>query len=225
MLQAFSVSSYRSFLEETRIELRPITLLLGKNSSGKSSLTRLIPLLQQSVDRRTASPILWTSDVIDFGEISNVINHSSKDESVGISFELDGSNYMRYAQMRSPFYTGLNELVPSVGLIRFTARLASQNGRTRYKSTKIEVTGNSAEIFWGDRTVDALFVNGHPVPNYISEMKPFSDTTNLFPTLAFRQSDTEDPRSLRSYAAFGSYNMYSGLTDAFDSFINKKTGA
>lgn len=36
-ITAFTVKNYRSFLEETRVELRPLTLLFGYNNSGKSS--------------------------------------------------------------------------------------------------------------------------------------------------------------------------------------------
>jgi len=47
-LSSFSVSRYRSFLDETRIDLRPLTLLFGYNNAGKSTLMRVPPLLADS---------------------------------------------------------------------------------------------------------------------------------------------------------------------------------
>lgn len=44
---AITVRRYRCFVEPTRLELRPITLLFGVNNSGKSALLRLLPLLAE----------------------------------------------------------------------------------------------------------------------------------------------------------------------------------
>ena len=45
MLKKILFTNYKAFADETAIELRPITVLLGKNSSGKSSVCKLISLL------------------------------------------------------------------------------------------------------------------------------------------------------------------------------------
>lgn len=47
-LVSYAVENYRGFVEETKIELRPLTLLFGYNSAGKSALMRLLPLLADS---------------------------------------------------------------------------------------------------------------------------------------------------------------------------------
>ncbi|MEZ4466696.1 MAG: AAA family ATPase [bacterium] len=56
-LTAFTVTGYRTFAEPTRIELRPITLLYGRNNAGKSALLRLLPLLGDSVADTADSPL------------------------------------------------------------------------------------------------------------------------------------------------------------------------
>lgn len=47
MLKSLSVSNYKAF-REANIELKPITILLGENSVGKSSLLQLLLLLKQT---------------------------------------------------------------------------------------------------------------------------------------------------------------------------------
>lgn len=57
VLSALSIAGYRCFAEETRLELRPLTLLFGRNSAGKSSLLRLLPILGRSVTDSARSPL------------------------------------------------------------------------------------------------------------------------------------------------------------------------
>lgn len=44
-LTSFTVKNYRSFVDTTRIEIRPLTLLFGYNSAGKSALLRFLPIV------------------------------------------------------------------------------------------------------------------------------------------------------------------------------------
>lgn len=56
-LDWFEVENYRSFRRRTRIELRPLTLLFGYNSSGKSALLRTLPLIGISADDEFRAPL------------------------------------------------------------------------------------------------------------------------------------------------------------------------
>ncbi|WP_165673280.1 AAA family ATPase [Metapseudomonas otitidis] len=57
MLKSFSVENYRSFSRRQEISLKPLTLLFGWNSGGKSALLRFIPLLAESI--KVAGPPIW----------------------------------------------------------------------------------------------------------------------------------------------------------------------
>lgn len=59
---SFTVENYRGFLKSTRIELRPLTLIFGHNSSGKSALVRFLPLLAESLAER-AAPIRLDGEI------------------------------------------------------------------------------------------------------------------------------------------------------------------
>jgi hypothetical protein len=56
-LHAVTTHHYKSFEPTARLELRPLTLLLGRNNAGKSSLLRLLPILARSASDRAASPL------------------------------------------------------------------------------------------------------------------------------------------------------------------------
>ena len=42
------IENYRAVKDSGVIELRPITIAVGRNSAGKSSFVRLFPLLKQT---------------------------------------------------------------------------------------------------------------------------------------------------------------------------------
>lgn len=65
--------NYRCFDDTGDIELRPITLLLGANSSGKSSFLKFFPLLQQSVGTTVNGLFLWDGPNVDFKDFKNTV--------------------------------------------------------------------------------------------------------------------------------------------------------
>ncbi len=54
---ALIVGGYRGYADEQRLELRPLTVLFGRNNSGKSALVRALPLLSASI-RGTGAQVL-----------------------------------------------------------------------------------------------------------------------------------------------------------------------
>ncbi len=45
-----SVQGFKSLYEESRIEIRPLTILAGANSSGKSSIMQPLLLMKQTLE-------------------------------------------------------------------------------------------------------------------------------------------------------------------------------
>lgn len=55
------------------VNLKPITLLVGANSSGKSTFLRAIPLFKQSINAKTIGPLLWYGKEVDFGSYDTAL--------------------------------------------------------------------------------------------------------------------------------------------------------
>ena len=106
-LTALGIKRLRSLYDlSPPLELRPITILLGKNSAGKSSFARLFPLLRQSVERRKQSPILWFGDLVDYGSLTQAITRGSNDLELILKLNLndgDASRRARPNHLRSVF--------------------------------------------------------------------------------------------------------------------------
>jgi AAA15 family ATPase/GTPase len=83
------IENFRSLLNTGPIEIKPITVLIGKNSSGKSSFLRTFPLLKQSVEERTKSPILMYGRFVDFGSSYEDLKPRFSDGNYTLSFTFD----------------------------------------------------------------------------------------------------------------------------------------
>jgi predicted ATP-dependent endonuclease of OLD family len=97
---SYGLSNFRRLKAIQPIPLKPITILVGKNSSGKSSYLRSLPLLNQSITTDTAGAILWWGDFVDFGSFKETIHHKSPDKEISFHFslsDLDLSDAARFA--------------------------------------------------------------------------------------------------------------------------------
>ena len=68
--------------------MRPLTVLVGRNSSGKSSFLRFLPLLRQSIEARTTGPIQWYGDYVDFGGFDETVSSFSDKKEMRFGFRL-----------------------------------------------------------------------------------------------------------------------------------------
>jgi len=61
-VEAIRLQNFMAFEDTGWVELRPITLLFGRNSSGKSALIRALLLLKQSLESPPgAGPLVFST--------------------------------------------------------------------------------------------------------------------------------------------------------------------
>ena len=88
-LEKIQIKNVRSLGDTGVVPLSPITLLVGENSSGKSTFLRTFPLIKQSISKRTDGPLLWAGDAddyVDFGSFSETVTNNG---SSSIVFDFD----------------------------------------------------------------------------------------------------------------------------------------
>ena len=92
-ITAISVQGFKSLAEETRIEVRPLTILAGANSSGKSSIMQPLLLLKQTLEASyDPGPLLLNGPNAKFTSVNQFISRLKKHPdgqtfSVGIGHE------------------------------------------------------------------------------------------------------------------------------------------
>lgn len=100
MITSFRIQNLRSIKDSGFIELKPINILLGANSTGKSTFLRSFPLFTQSVNKKLRGPISWFDmSLVDFGDYKTARNKRAL-PSEGIRFsykieDLSGNRYYR----------------------------------------------------------------------------------------------------------------------------------
>lgn len=86
-MDSIRIKNIRSIVDSGEIQLSRINLLLGRNSSGKSSFLRLFPMLKESTRHELRSPILWFDENYDFGDFSNTLSRHAQGEKDTISIQ------------------------------------------------------------------------------------------------------------------------------------------
>ena len=87
-IKSIYVENYKAF-KEAKIDLNKLTVLLGTNSSGKSSLIKLILMLSQSLENEIQNDQLITiGSLTDLGEIENIFHNREISQDIKIQFNI-----------------------------------------------------------------------------------------------------------------------------------------
>ena len=105
-LKNIRFENFRGFIDTGKIDVKPLTVLVGGNASGKSTFLRFFPLLKQTLTTKTSEPILWYGDLVDFGDFETTLNNHSKDKGmyVTLSFDLHYTDLINYRVFRRLYY-------------------------------------------------------------------------------------------------------------------------
>lgn len=73
-MKSIRLINYRSLKDSEDICIKPLTFLLGANSTGKSSFLKILPLLKQSTGPAVRGTFLWNGSLVDFKDFQNVVH-------------------------------------------------------------------------------------------------------------------------------------------------------
>ncbi|RYH71168.1 MAG: hypothetical protein EON54_00295 [Alcaligenaceae bacterium] len=76
LIKSLSLKNFKGFSDEVRIGLRPITLLFGANSAGKSSILHALQYAREILERNNANAdrTLQGGDAVDLGGFLNLVH-------------------------------------------------------------------------------------------------------------------------------------------------------
>lgn len=93
-MESFRLFNIKSFEDTGEIDIKPITVFVGKNSSGKSSLVRFPVVLAQTFMEDTISPIIFNGKQVDYGNFEDVV-HGHEGKEVGFKMNLPNTIFGR----------------------------------------------------------------------------------------------------------------------------------
>lgn len=202
-ITAIRLQNFMAFGEDPNaawIELKPITLLFGRNSSGKSAIIRALRLLKQSLtDAPADSPFAYkTEDGMDVGFFENILHGQETDKlkkrvlSFGFRMNVSVPSLMRLlgfdkleekdAQVEITFSFGWNEKRGNPELVLLVvdapAALVGEKRRTLFGADRLEYDkisqDPSAWWFWSDflPLADNTYKEAEPWPAVIVDLQP-----------------------------------------------------
>lgn len=168
---ALRLKNFRNFADTGQIDIRPITVLLGRNGSGKSSLTRVFPMLRQTFENRSAAPLLLLGNYVDFGGFDDV--RSTADPDAPIIFEIGASSsfFSSYRTRLLPPYQRFPRLKVSDTFTKivYEARIMHRSDRTQLDSFCIQLDDDIASF--------QLTSTGR-ISNFVFNHQDFTNFTN-----------------------------------------------
>ena len=182
-MRSIRLKNFRSLRDTERIELRPITLLVGANSSGKSSFLRFFPLLRQTVETPTESPLLWYTDTgyVDFGDFSQAVRRGAEPRAITVDFEIQAPALTEF------FHDG------TVGL---SMNLQEQDGRTQVRECVITCIDDWCKLSFDNTNALTVFeINGFDMLRLDPSWRARLDGVHLVPELCLEFASDVEPAS------------------------------
>ena len=95
MLSEIKLSNFRMFDDEVTVRFRPITVLIGRNSSGKSSIIKFVLMLKQSTLSESSQFPVVDGSSVKMGTFKELKNKKTKKATLRfeLSFRAPFSNY------------------------------------------------------------------------------------------------------------------------------------
>jgi predicted ATPase len=90
-LTAIELENFKGVGKRVRLELRPITLLFGANSAGKSTILQALQYVREVLERRNANPdrTIFGGDFVDLGGFRNLVHLRDLSRRIGIKLHLN----------------------------------------------------------------------------------------------------------------------------------------
>ncbi len=90
MLKSWSIENFKPIVNSGALKLAPVTVLAGRNSSGKSSLLQSILMIAQTLSSKVVDrPLLPTGLNVQLGTFEDILNVSSSLRALTVGFELE----------------------------------------------------------------------------------------------------------------------------------------
>ncbi|MDZ4422664.1 DUF3696 domain-containing protein [Bacillus cereus] len=121
-MERFRLKRIKGFIDSEEIELKPLTFIIGQNSSGKSSIMRFPLVLKQTFLDDSMAPLLLYGKTIDYGNFEDVVFEHDRNESIEFELIIDRkelnrfSPYVRNRFLR--FFSGLEKFKLNVCILQ-----------------------------------------------------------------------------------------------------------
>lgn len=185
---SFGLKNLRRIKEVPPIPIKPITILVGRNSSGKSTFLRSMPLLRQSLTTRTSSPILWYGDWVDFNSFDDAVYENNCNNIISFNIGLDNVRVDRTAVFDE--FGGYQFFDGNPGNFSFSADISikKHNSGTRINSIEFAEKMNESKISLkvsDDFFIESILADNIDLTTYLGKHKLKIQSDSIIPYIYF----------------------------------------
>lgn len=162
MLKSFRLKNIKGFVDTGNIEIKPLTIFIGENSSGKSSILRFPAVLKQTFQPNVTVPLLFNDYLVDYGDFEEIVNQKSKLENIQFKICFDYSNLSPNIEVNS------FEIETSLGFNKKKKEVSIENGSFTVNDSIVKYSGDKL-IF--DNKEFRIAKTQHFLPDEISNIE------------------------------------------------------
>lgn len=225
MISAIRIKNLRSLVDTGFIAIKPITLLLGANSTGKSTFLRSFPLFTQSVNKNLRGPISWFDDsLVDFGDYSTALNKFAIDgETIRFEYKITPPVWGRRRRAFRRYYDA--EFADGFQEAHLSFSLNNDQKGTYINEVEIEANGLRYKASVANRDARLQFeVNNLPVEIEQSVRLDARSDGSILPFFDFNYSDFRNSDSVPSIQAVVFNQVLSFVKQRSDRRLKKHEG-
>lgn len=139
MLRTWTLGNFKAIADEVTLDLAPVTVLVGANSSGKSSILQSMLLVAQTLRAKPGEqPVLLNGEYVRLGYITDVVHSSKPNAPVVFGFE-----YLQSAPISPQQAPAEMEKLPIC--LRATIRPEKANDQVRAQLERLEMNWGAQE--------------------------------------------------------------------------------
>lgn len=153
MLKSISLENYKCFKDKTDIDIAPLTILCGANSSGKSSILKSLLMLKQSYENSSSfNSISLNGEYTNNGSFKDVVyGHRGRSFTISNTFVFSKSNYMS---------KGERQALEELERIYFRDSIHQDNVKNASISVFHKISNqNRRNLSYGDNIIENIFIN------------------------------------------------------------------
>ena len=144
MLTELKLTNFRLFDDEVTVRFRPITILIGKNSSGKSSIIKFLLMLQQSLDPGRSQFLTPDGEKVSLGAFAalknTITNRRNLDFHIRVRDTTEQPNELLSLYLNRIGKSAFNEFI-------YTAGGSAPYGKSAYSPrSRFSVLDRSSEV-------------------------------------------------------------------------------
>lgn len=165
MISEIRIRNLRSLRDTGSVSLKKLNILLGTNSSGKSTFLRSFPLLKQSINKDLRNAISWfDASSVDFGDYETSVNRLAKTDPISFEFVLTPPYYdPGYISYYS--YSRVRRILKENKKIVVRIEYSNDNSGTYVSGVIVKVVNCTFSVLCHGRNEELIFSLDDPIMN------------------------------------------------------------